>query len=52
MEDKGPMTLGIIWMLAIFSSTFLGLRVYCKLARQRRLWWDDYVLIVAWVRTA
>ena len=43
------MTLGIIWTFAAVSGAFLGLRIYCKLVRKRQLWWDDYVLIVAWV---
>jgi hypothetical protein len=27
------------------------LRIYAKLSRRQRLWWDDYILIAAWVRT-
>lgn len=35
----------------MFASVFLALRIYCKfLARGRRgLWWDDWILVAAWV---
>lgn len=37
------------WLLTVFSAIFLTLRVYCKLSRGRRLWWDDHFLIASWV---
>lgn len=43
--------LGAIWGTTVASGIFLGLRVYCKTARQRGLWWDDYILILSWVGT-
>jgi hypothetical protein len=48
-ENHGPYLLRVVWALAALSTLLLGLRVYCKLSRCRRLWWDDYVLIAAWV---
>ena len=39
----------VAWSLHIFTSLFLVLRVYCKFSRRRGLWWDDYILIAAWV---
>lgn len=33
----------------VLSAIFLGLRLYCKVIRRRGFWWDDYVLIAAWV---
>ena len=49
-DDLGPQLDFTIWLLTILALGFLGLRIYCKLWRSRRLWWDDYVLILAWVR--
>jgi hypothetical protein len=40
-----------IWLLVGFSASFLGLRLYCKFLRHRGFWWDDYILIGAWVRS-
>jgi hypothetical protein len=37
-----------LWTLFAGATVFLGLRVYCKL-RRSGLWWDDYILFVAWV---
>jgi hypothetical protein len=30
------------------SGTFLALRLYCRAARVKQLWWDDYILTVGW----
>ena len=49
-DDQGPQLNFTIWLLAGLSSGFLGLRLYCKFLRGRGLWWDDYVLALAWVR--
>jgi hypothetical protein len=35
--------------MALLSAAFLGLRIYCKFLRHRSLWWDDHILIAAWV---
>jgi len=48
--DYGPQLNITIWFLTLFSTLFLGLRIYCKLWRSRSMWWDDYVLIASWVR--
>ncbi|KAK3395474.1 hypothetical protein B0T20DRAFT_35804 [Sordaria brevicollis] len=39
----------VIWILIGISSVFLGLRVYCKFSRRKGLWWDDIMLIGAWI---
>ncbi|KAJ4417115.1 hypothetical protein N0V85_001997 [Neurospora sp. IMI 360204] len=39
----------VIWVLIGLSGAFLGLRVYCKFSRRKGLWWDDIMLIGAWV---
>lgn len=37
------------WSLTALAALFLSLRVYCKISRSRGLWWDDYILIAAFV---
>ena len=39
----------VIWALNGVSAVFLALRLYCKTYRGRKLWWDDYILLVSWV---
>jgi hypothetical protein len=51
MENYAGRLLAATWLLTVFSAIFLGLRVYCKLFRGRRLWWDDHFLIASWVCT-
>jgi hypothetical protein len=48
-DDQGPHLLISIWTLISLATIFLCLRMYCKWFRHRGLWWDDYVLIAAWV---
>ncbi|KAK0639067.1 hypothetical protein B0T16DRAFT_236397 [Cercophora newfieldiana] len=48
-DDRGPALVATSWTLTCFASVFLGLRVYCKIIGHRRLWWDDWILIAAWV---
>ena len=50
--DTGSLLNFSIWALAGFSAAFLGLRVFGKLRRGRKLWWDDHILVAAWVRDA
>lgn len=47
--DFGPTVIAICIALTVVSAIFLGLRMYCKIIRGRRFWWDDYILIAAWV---
>jgi hypothetical protein len=49
VPDNGPVIAGTTWALTLLCGSFLGLRIYAKLSRKQRLWWDDYVLIVSWV---
>ena len=49
--DYSPLLLGSIWALTAVTTMFFSLRIYAKLSRHRSLWWDDYFLIVSWVRS-
>ncbi|KAL5373774.1 hypothetical protein DPSP01_012466 [Paraphaeosphaeria sporulosa] len=37
-----------LWSLFAGATVFLGLRLYCKITRRHGLWYDDYILILAW----
>lgn len=41
----------LAWVMTVLSGTVVGLRIYNKFRRRMRLWWDDYIVIVAWVWT-
>lgn len=47
--DFGPLLNLAIWTLAGSATVFLGLRLFAKHRGQRALWYDDYLLIAAWV---
>lgn len=48
-DDYGPRLNIAIWLFTGVAAIFLGLRLYCKRIRQTKLWWDDHILIVAFV---
>ena len=48
-DDYGPQLNYTIWFLTAISFIFLALRIYCKIWRNRSVWWDDYILILSWV---
>ena len=48
-DNDGPKLNAVIWTLTAVSAIFLGLRFYCKTARAKGLWWDDWLLMAAWV---
>lgn len=47
-ENHGPLISVVLWCLWLFCGIFLGLRMYVRL-QHRRFWWDDALLILAWV---
>ena len=49
VEDIGPSLRAVVWVLTALPVAFLALRIYCKWLQLRGLWWDDWVLIGAWV---
>lgn len=48
-ESKGREMTIVVWLLVAVSGLFLALRIYCKFLKKRGLWWDDHVLVAAWV---
>ncbi len=39
-----------IWTLGFIATIFLSLRIYCRMIKGQRIWWDDAFLIASWVR--
>lgn len=48
-DDRGPRLLVVCCMLVALAGLFLGLRIYCKVIRQKGIWWDDWVMMAAWI---
>lgn len=48
-DDFGPRILVAVWLVGVLSGIALGLRLYCKVKRSRQAWYDDYILMAAWV---
>jgi hypothetical protein len=48
-EDRGPALLAAHWGLTGVATVFLVLRLHCKRTTNLSLWWDDWILIAAWV---
>lgn len=42
----------VLWTMSAVSAVFLGLRLYTKVLRRRRLYWDDYFILAAWILLA
>ncbi|CAI4214971.1 unnamed protein product [Parascedosporium putredinis] len=47
--DLGPLLNFTTWLMTGLAFAILMLRIYCKTSRRRRLWWDDAMLIIAWI---
>ncbi|KAK3689307.1 hypothetical protein B0T22DRAFT_536254 [Podospora appendiculata] len=47
--NQGSQTAAVIWTLVALATMFMALRIYCKIWRLRRLWWDDWVLVIGWM---
>jgi hypothetical protein len=39
-----------LWCLQAGATVFLAARLWTKITRRHGVWWDDYILIVTWVR--
>ncbi|KAK1752860.1 hypothetical protein QBC47DRAFT_387261 [Echria macrotheca] len=46
--NYGPLLNLLIWTLAGASAAFLALRIWAKVRRDRKLWYDDHILVLAW----
>lgn len=50
LGSRGPEVNIALWTLTCVSCLFLSLRLYCKSYKHKDLWWDDWILILSWVR--
>ncbi|RYC78703.1 hypothetical protein BFJ63_vAg18424 [Fusarium oxysporum f. sp. narcissi] len=50
--NLGSTVIAVCASLTVAAAVFLGLRLYCKRRRGRGFWWDDHVLIAAWISLA
>lgn len=50
MEDKGPMMLTVCWTFTALAILFVGARLFVRAAVHRRLFSDDYWIILSIVR--
>ena len=48
-NNKGPKLLQTIWILSCISTIVVGLRIYTKIRKTRRLYWDDALMVLALV---
>ncbi|KAK3298691.1 putative integral membrane protein [Chaetomium fimeti] len=48
-NPQARVIVAVLWVMTTLAGVFLSLRLYSKISRRRRLWWDDYLIIVAWV---
>jgi hypothetical protein len=47
-HNKGPELLHTIWILSTVSTIVVALRIYTKIRKTRRLYWDDGLMVLAW----
>ena len=50
--EDGNTILSVTWVLGSIATFSLGTRIYTRFFFQRQDGWDDYVIIIAWVRLA
>ena len=49
-ENQGPLLVRTCWALITISIIVVGGRLYAKMYKTRRLYWDDGLMILALVR--
>ena len=49
VDDRGPVVLGVSIAMIVVSSVFVGLRFVSRIGIVRRVGWDDYTILIAWV---
>jgi hypothetical protein len=49
-HSKGPELLQTLWILGSISIVVVALRIYAKIQKTRRLYWDDGLMVLALVR--
>ena len=47
--DRSAALLGTSWALAALAMTFVAARVYCRTCITRKIWWDDWAIVITMV---
>ena len=47
--DRSAALLGTSWALAAIAMTFVAARVYCRTCITRKIWWDDWAIVITMV---
>ena len=45
--DRGSVILGTTWTLTLTSVLFVCLRMYTRMKLVQRIWWDDWLVVIA-----
>jgi hypothetical protein len=48
-DDQASKLLARIWTPLSLATVFSALRIYCRMLKGQRLWWDDAILDGSWV---
>ncbi|KAJ2900599.1 hypothetical protein MKZ38_002395 [Zalerion maritima] len=51
-EPKAPMLISMLFLLGASSGLCLSLRLFAKRRKNSRIWWDDALLVLAWILVA
>ena len=50
IQNRGAVVLAVTTALLVASSVFVVLRIISRMGIVKRISWDDYFIILAWVR--
>jgi len=48
-DSAGAQVNSVQWTLFSIATCFLAVRLYCKRISRQGIWWDDLILVIAWV---
>ncbi len=49
LPNRGPAVFTVTTATLVLASVFIAARLYCRISIVRRLSWDDYFIILAWL---
>lgn len=52
IQNRGPVVLAVTTALLVASSVFVVLRFISRIGIVKRISWDDYFILLAWVRAS
>lgn len=51
LQDRGPVVLAVAVAVTVISFVFVALRFASRVGIVRRVGWDDWTILIAWVRS-